>query len=70
MKVGGRLHISVLLRCPGMVLLLWPGELARLGETCLSNLVLLENKQDSLVCSSVTMVGLSKSDLKAHLLVS
>lgn len=38
------------------------------AKTCLDNLVVLENKT-VLACSTVSVVSLSKSDLKAHLLV-
>lgn len=68
MKVGGRLCTSAL---PSGVS--WDDSASvtrQVGEaeTCLDNLVVLEN-ETVLACFTVSMVGLSKSDLKAHLLV-
>lgn len=68
-EVGGRLRIST--PCSGLS---WDDATsvtrqAGKAETCLDSVVVLENKIVS-ACSTVSVVGLSKSDLKAHLLVS
>lgn len=68
-KVGARLRIST--PCSGVS---WDDAAfmtrhVSKAETCLDNLVVLEIKI-GLACSTVSVVGLYKSDLKAHLLVS
>lgn len=68
-KVGARLCISAPasgVSCDGATFV--SRQLVK-AETCLDNVVVLENKIVLSRCT-VSMVDLSKSDLKAHLLVS